>query len=68
MSWFQGALEGEVEVLDGFACREPGGFDPQLTAVGLTGGDSTLQAGSEELLVGPFFAAGPFRQPLEGTG
>ena len=65
---FQGALEGEVELLDGFACREPGGFDPQLTAVSLTGGDFTPQAGSKDLFVGPFFAAGPFRQPLEGTG
>ena len=49
---FQGALEGELEVLDGFACREPGGLDPQLTAVGLPGGDFTLQAASKELFVG----------------
>src|SRR4051812_33984296 len=33
------ALEGEVELLQGLAGREPGGLDPALAAVAVAGGD-----------------------------
>jgi hypothetical protein len=36
---FDGALEGEVELLERLASWEPGGFDPQLAAGGVAGGD-----------------------------
>ena len=55
----------EVELVDGLTGRKPGGFDTQLPAVGLAGGDFPLEAGSEELFVGPFLGAGPFGEPLE---
>ena len=45
------------------AGREPGGADAALAAVGLAGGDLALQAGGEELLVGPGLGAGPLGQP-----
>ena len=45
------------------AGREPGGADAALTAVGLPGGDLALQAGDQELLVGPGLGPGPFGQP-----
>ena len=61
---FQRPLEGEVEVFDGFPGREPCRFDPQFTAVGLTGGHLSFQTGGEELFVAPLFLTGPFRQPV----
>ena len=57
---FEGALVVEVEVLEGLAGREPGGPDPDLAAVVLAGRDLALEAGGEELLVGPVLGAGPF--------
>ena len=44
------------------ACGEPGRADPALPAVGLAGGDLALQAGGQELLVGPGLGPGPFGQ------
>jgi hypothetical protein len=55
----------EVELLDALAGREPGGPDPALTAVGLPGRDLPLQAGDQELLVGPGLGPGPLGQPAE---
>ena len=60
---FEAAGVVEVELLQGLAGREPGGADPALAAVGLPGGDLALQAGDQELLVGPGLGAGPFGQP-----
>ena len=65
---FEAALVVEVEVLEGLAGREPGGPDAQLTAVGLAGGDLTLEAGGEELLVGPALGPGPLGEPVDGLG
>ena len=62
---FEGALVVEVEVLEGLAGREPGGADAALAAVGFAGGDLALQAGGEELLVGPALGAGPLGQPVD---
>jgi len=53
----------EVEFLQRFAGREPGGADAALAAVGLAGGDFTLQAGGQELLVRPGLGPGPLSQP-----
>ena len=47
------------------AGREPGGADAALAAVGLAGGDLALQAGGEELLVGPGLGPGPLGQPVD---
>ena len=60
---FQAAGVVEVEVLQGLAGREPGGPDAALAAVGLAGGDLPLQAGDQELLMGPGLGAGPLGQP-----
>jgi hypothetical protein len=43
----------------------PGGADAAFAAVGFAGGDLTLQAGGEELLVGPRFGLGPFGEPRD---
>ena len=40
---------------------EPGGADAALTAVGLPRGDLALQAGDQELLMGPGLGSGPAR-------
>jgi hypothetical protein len=53
----------EVELLQALAGREPGSPDPALAAVRLSGGDLALQAGDQELLVGPGLLAGPLGQP-----
>ena len=63
---FEAAGVVEVELLEGLAGREPGRADPALTAVGLPGGDLALQAGDEELLVGPGLGPGPLGQPGHG--
>ncbi len=47
----------EIELFQGLAGGEPGGADASLAAVGLAGGDLALQAGDEELLVGPVLGA-----------
>jgi hypothetical protein len=54
-----GALVFEVEVLEGFAGREAGGADPGVAAVGLAGGDLSLKAGGQELLVAPRLVSRP---------
>ena len=59
------ALVLDVEVLEGLAGREAGGADAALTAVGFAGGDLALQAGGEELLVGPALGPGPFGEALD---
>ena len=60
---FEAAGVVEVELLQALAGREPGGADAALAAVGLPGGDLALQAGGQELLVGPGLGAGPLGQP-----
>ena len=62
---FQAAGVVEVEVLQRLAGREPGGPDAALAAVGLAGGDLALQAGGQELLMGPGLVAGPLGQPVD---
>ena len=62
---FQAAGVVVVEVLQALAGGEPGGADPSLAAVGLPGGHLALQAGGEELLMGPGLLAGAFGQPLD---
>jgi hypothetical protein len=42
---------------------EPGGADAALAAVGLAGGDFTLQARDQEILVRPGLRAGPLGEP-----
>jgi hypothetical protein len=49
-----------VELLEALAVGEAGGADASLAAVALAGGDLPLQAGDEELLVGPGLRACPF--------
>ena len=60
---FEAAGVVEVELLQALAGREPGGADAALAAVGLAGGDLALQAGDQELLMGPGLGAGPFGEP-----
>ena len=66
VSRFQSAGVVEVEVLQALAGGEPGGADATLTAVGFAGGDLTLQAGGEELFMGPGLIAGTLGQPRDG--
>ena len=58
----------EVELLEGLPGREPGGPDADLPAVGLAGGHLSLEAGGQELLVGPALGPGPFGQALDRPG
>jgi hypothetical protein len=51
---FDRALEGEVELLERLAGGEPCGFDPQLAAGGVPGGDLGGQQRFGEPLVAPF--------------
>ena len=60
---FQAAGVVEVELLQALAGGEPGGADAALAAVGFAGGDLALQAGDQELLMGPGLAPGPVGQP-----
>ena len=53
----EAALVVEVELLQGLAGRESGGPDADLPTVGLAGGHLPLQAGGQELLVGPVLSA-----------
>ena len=64
---FQRALVVEVELLQGFAGREPRGADPAFTAVRVAGGHFALQAGGQKLLVGPALRAGPLGEPLDAV-
>jgi hypothetical protein len=61
----EGSLVVEVEVLEGLACREAGGPDAELAAVGLAGCDLALEAGGEELLMGPAVGVGSLGEPFE---
>lgn len=54
----------EVEVLEGLPPGESSGPDAQLAAVGLAGGHLPLQAGGQELVMGPALGPGPFGQPF----
>jgi len=62
---FEAAGVVEVELLQGLAGREPRSADSALTAVGLAGGDLSLQAGGEKLLKGPRGIPGPVGQPWD---
>ena len=55
-----------VEVLEALAGGEAGGADAALAAMGFAGGDLALQAGGQELLVGPALSPGAFGEPLDG--
>jgi hypothetical protein len=59
----QGPGVVEVELLQALAGREAGVTDAAFAAVGFSGGDLALQAGGQELLVGPALAASPLGQP-----
>jgi hypothetical protein len=59
----QGPLVVVVEVFQGLPRWESGCADASLAAVGFPGGDLALQAGGQELLVGPGFGACPPGQP-----
>jgi hypothetical protein len=56
----------EVELLEGLASREPGGADPALATVRVSGGDLALQTRGQVLLMAPRFAAGSFGEPARG--
>ena len=51
-------LEGEVELLERLAGREPGGLDPGLAAVAVAAVDLGLQQRRGELLIAPLLGAG----------
>jgi hypothetical protein len=53
----------EVELLQGLAGREPRGPDPAFPAVAFAGSDLALQAGDQELLMGPVLGAGSLGEP-----
>ena len=53
----------EVELLQRFAGREPRRPDPRFTAVTFPRRDFPLQAGHQELFMGPAFRPGPLAQP-----
>jgi hypothetical protein len=53
-----GALEGEVELLERLAGREAGGLDARFAAVGLARCDLGGQQGLGEALVAPLLLAG----------
>jgi hypothetical protein len=63
---FQPTSMIKVELFDAFAGREPGGPDPVFAAVGVAGGDLTLQAGRQVFLMAPRFVAGPVGEPARG--
>ena len=65
---FEAALMVEVELLEGLSGREAGRPDADLAAVGLAGGHLALEAGGQELLVGPVLGSGPLGQTLDGLG
>ena len=54
----QAGLEGEVELLERFARREPGGLDAALAAVAVAAVGLGLQQRRGELLEGPLLGAG----------
>ena len=60
---FQAAGVVEVELLDAFAGREPGGPDSAFAAVRIPGCDLALQAGRQVFLMAPRFGSGPLGEP-----
>jgi hypothetical protein len=64
---FKGALVVKVKLFQRLTGGKPGPADAALTAVRLAGADLALQAGREELLMGPVVGAGAFSQPLNGV-
>ena len=69
--FFTDALEGEVELLQCFALREPGGLDPALAAVAVAGGDLGSEQHLGEPLIAPVLFAGAVgerRQRPRGGG
>jgi hypothetical protein len=64
----QGALVVVVEVFEGLPRGEPCCADAAFVAVGLAGGDLALQAGGQELLVGPALGSGAFGEALDRAG
>jgi hypothetical protein len=63
---FDRALVVVVEVLQGLAGGKAGVSDARLSAVRLAGRHLTLQAGDEELLVGPGLGASSLAEPPYG--
>jgi hypothetical protein len=63
---FQPTSMIEVELLNAFAGREPGGPDPVFAAVGVAGGDLALQAGRQVFLMAPRLGPGPLGEPARG--
>jgi len=57
----------EVELLQALAGWEAGGADAALAAVRLAGGDLALQAGDEELQVGPRLGNSAFGESLDAV-
>src|SRR4051794_36870958 len=53
------ALEGEVELLQALAGREPGGLDAALTAVAVARGDLGREQRFGEALIAPLLLASP---------
>jgi site-specific DNA recombinase len=60
------ALVVEVELLERLVSREAGRPDAVLAAVGLPGGHLPLEAGGQDLFVGPALSAGPLSDALDG--
>ena len=63
---FEAAGMVEVELLQRFSRREPGGADATLTAVGFSCRYFALQARRQVFLVAPVLGPGPFGQPGRG--
>ena len=63
---FEAAGMVEVELLQRFSRREPGGADTTLTAVGFSCRYFALQARRQVFLVAPVLRPGPFSQPSRG--
>jgi hypothetical protein len=60
---FESASMLEVELLQRFAGREPGGADTAFTAVRLTSRHLALQASHQVFLMAPVLGASPLSQP-----
>ena len=65
---FDRALEGEVELLERLAGWEPCGFDPQLAAGSVSGGDLGGQQRFGEALIAPFLRARTLAELRHRTG